>query len=102
MPKLITIAMSEARPKLTQIVEDADNKGQSYVIISKSKPKAVLVGIDQYNEMIDRLERIDEKTRAALDMEDEADEALARELRLKDRKTTTYHPFKDFRNSLES
>jgi prevent-host-death family protein len=48
--------MAEARPKLTQLVEEVAAGGEPYLIISGSKVKAVLVGIDQYNDMAQRLE----------------------------------------------
>ncbi len=48
--------MAEARPKLTQIVNDVSAGGDPYFVVANSKVKAVLIGIDQYNDMVERLE----------------------------------------------
>ncbi len=56
MGKIKSIGMAEARPKLTQLVEEVSNGGEPYLIVSGSRVKAVLVGINQYNDMIERLE----------------------------------------------
>ena len=58
MGKIKSIGMAQARPKLTQLVEEV-NKGDSpYLIISGSKVKAVLIGIKQYNDLLEKLEDI--------------------------------------------
>jgi prevent-host-death family protein len=51
-----SIGMAEARPKLTQLVEDVYNGGEPYLIVSGSKVKAVIIGIDRYNDLMERLE----------------------------------------------
>jgi prevent-host-death family protein len=56
MGKVKSIGMAEARPRLTQLVEEVSNGGEPYLIVSGSRVKAVLVGINQYNDMIERLE----------------------------------------------
>lgn len=48
--------MADARPKLTQLVEEVAEGGSPYLIISGSKVKAVIIGIHQYNDMIERIE----------------------------------------------
>ena len=48
--------MAEARPKLTQLVDEVSGGGGAYLIVSGSKIKAVLIGIDEYNDMVERLE----------------------------------------------
>jgi prevent-host-death family protein len=53
-----SIGMAEARPKLTQLVEDVYNGGEPYLIVSGSKVKAVIMGIDRYNDMVERLENL--------------------------------------------
>lgn len=60
MSKIKSIGISKARPKLTQIVEEV-NKGDSpYLIISGSEIKAVLIGVDQYNDMLEKLEDLED------------------------------------------
>jgi prevent-host-death family protein len=56
MYKIKSIGMAEARPKLTQLVDEVSEGKTPYLIISGSKVKAVLIGIDEYNDMIERLE----------------------------------------------
>jgi prevent-host-death family protein len=56
MNRIKSIGMAEARPRLTQLVDEVSNGGDPYLIVSGSRVKAVLVGLDQYNDMIERLE----------------------------------------------
>ncbi len=56
MNRIKSIGMAEARPRLTQLVDEVSNGGGPYLIVSGSKVKAVLVGLNQYNDMIERLE----------------------------------------------
>lgn len=58
MKRIKSIGMAEARPKLTQLVDEVHKGNEPYLIISGSRVKAVLVGIDQYNDMVERLEDI--------------------------------------------
>jgi len=72
MGKIKSIGMAEARPKLTQLVEEVSNGGEPYLIVSGSRVKAVLVGINQYNDMIERLEDLSDSAeilQAELDQE---------------------------------
>ena len=48
--------MAEARPRLTQLVDEVSTGGDPYLIVSASRVKAVLIGLNQYNDMIERLE----------------------------------------------
>ena len=56
MSKIKSIGMAEARPKLTQLVEEVNSNGEPYLIVSGSKVKAVLIGIDRFNDLMERLE----------------------------------------------
>ena len=57
MPRIRSISVSEARPRLAAIVEEVSQEGvEPYFIISRSKVKAVLLGIEEYNYLMDRLE----------------------------------------------
>jgi len=72
MGKIKSIGMAEARPRLTQLVEEVSNGGEPYLIVSGSRVKAVLVGINQYNDMIERLEDLSDSAeilQAELDRE---------------------------------
>ncbi|MBI2836526.1 MAG: type II toxin-antitoxin system Phd/YefM family antitoxin [Chloroflexi bacterium] len=72
MTKIKSIGMAEARPKLTQLVNEVSVGGEPYLIVSGSRVKAVLIGIDQYNDLIERLEDLSdaaELLQAQLDKE---------------------------------
>ncbi len=72
MGRIKSIGMAEARPKLTQLVDEVSGGGEPYLIVSGSKVKAVLVGINQYNDMLERLEDLSdaaELLQAELDKE---------------------------------
>jgi len=56
MSRIKSIGMAEARPRLTQLVDEVSSGEQPYLIVSGSQVKAVLIGINQYNDMIERLE----------------------------------------------
>ena len=44
MSSIKSIGMAEARPKLTQLVEEVYAGGEPYLIISGSRVKAVIIG----------------------------------------------------------
>ena len=72
MSRIKSIGMAEARPKLTQLVNEVSGGGEPYLIVSGSQVKAVLVGINQYNDMTERLEDLSdtaELLRADLEQE---------------------------------
>ena len=88
MGRIKSIGMAEARPKLTQLVEEVSNGGEPYLIVSGSRVKAVLLGVNQYNDMVERLEDLFDSTellRAELDQEPTMpfEEHLARSKELK-------------------
>ncbi len=56
MGKIRTIAISQARPNLTQLVNEVNEGGEPYLIVANSQVKAVLIGINQFNDMVERLE----------------------------------------------
>ena len=62
MNRIKSIGMAEARPKLTQLVDEVSGGEQPYLIVSGSQVKAVLIGINQYNDMIERLEDLSDAT----------------------------------------
>ncbi len=56
MGRIKSIGMAEARPRLTQLVDEVSGGGEPYLIVSGSRVKAVLIGVNQYNDMVERLE----------------------------------------------
>lgn len=72
MGRIKSVGMAEARPRLTQLVDEVNQGGEPYLIVSGSRVKAVLIGINQYNDMIERLEDLSdsiEVLQAQLDRE---------------------------------
>jgi prevent-host-death family protein len=60
MEKVKTIGIAEVRLKLTQLVDDVSRGGQPYTIVSSSRAKAVLMGVDEYNALIEKLEDLED------------------------------------------
>ena len=60
MAKIKSISISEARPKLTHLVDDVSKGGDPCFIIANSEIKAVLLGIDEYNALRERLEDLED------------------------------------------
>ncbi len=62
MAKMRIVGVAEARPKLTQLVEAVNQGGDPYFIVADSKVKAVLIGIEQYNDMMEQIEDMNTPT----------------------------------------
>ncbi|MDO8670004.1 MAG: type II toxin-antitoxin system Phd/YefM family antitoxin [Dehalococcoidia bacterium] len=60
MPKVRVVPISEARPNLTSLVEEVGQSHEPCFIASHSKVKAVLLAIDEYDSLIDRLEDLED------------------------------------------
>jgi prevent-host-death family protein len=60
MDKIKTIGIAEVRPRLTQLVDEVSKGGQPYTIVSGSRAKAVLMGVDEYNSLIEKLEDMED------------------------------------------
>ncbi len=82
MKTIKSIGMAEARPKLTQLVADVSGGGEPYLIVSGSRVKAVLLGIDHYNSLIERLEDLaDAKALLQAELENESTISFEEHLR---------------------
>ncbi len=51
MAKEKILSFVEARANLSEIVEQANKRGQTYVIAKREKPVAVIVGFEKYQDM---------------------------------------------------
>ena len=60
MARIKSISISEARPKLTHLVDDVSAGGEPCFIIANSEIKAVLLGIDDYNTLREQLEDLED------------------------------------------
>ena len=53
MAKENILSLVEARANLSDVVEQANQRGQTYVIAKRGKPVGVIVGYRKYQEMAD-------------------------------------------------
>ncbi|MBI2917329.1 MAG: type II toxin-antitoxin system Phd/YefM family antitoxin [Chloroflexi bacterium] len=60
MAKVKAISITEARPRLTHLVNEVAEGGEPYFIVSNSQVKAVIMGLDEYNHLMDRLEDLED------------------------------------------
>jgi len=55
LEKLKSISVSEARALLASLIEQVES-GEPYFLVSRSRVRAVLMGIAQYDALLERLE----------------------------------------------
>lgn len=60
MSEAKVVPVSEARAKLTALIDEAALGEQRFLIASRSKVKAVLLGAEAYNELMERLEDLED------------------------------------------
>ncbi len=60
MAKVKAVSITEARPKLTHLVNEVAEGGEPYLIVANSQVKAVIMGLDEYNSLLDRLEDLED------------------------------------------
>lgn len=51
MAKEKILSFVEARANLSEVVEQASKRGQTYVIAKREKPVAVIIGFEKYQDM---------------------------------------------------
>ncbi len=51
MAKEKILSFVEARANLSEVVEQANKRGQTYVIAKREKPVAVIIGFEKYQDM---------------------------------------------------
>ncbi len=52
------INMASVRANLSEVVSKSSTEGESYIIHSRGKPKAVLMGIEEYRSLIATVEEM--------------------------------------------
>ncbi|MBI4493665.1 MAG: type II toxin-antitoxin system Phd/YefM family antitoxin [Chloroflexi bacterium] len=60
MGEVKVVPISEARARLTTLVDEVARGQETYFIASRSRVKAVLLGADAYNTLVDRLEDLED------------------------------------------
>ena len=59
MERLRSISVSEARALLASLIEQVEG-GEPYFLVSRSRVRAVLMGIGQYDALLERLEDLED------------------------------------------
>jgi prevent-host-death family protein len=59
MERLRSISVSEARAMLANLIEQVE-VGEPYLLVSRSRVRAVLMGIAQYDALLERLEDLED------------------------------------------
>jgi len=47
------------RGKASKVIKNIESDNESYIIVKNNKPKAVIVSVDEYNRMVDSLEKME-------------------------------------------
>ena len=55
------VGLKELRPGLPGVVKEAGGKSERFIITKRGKPAAVLMGIDDYEDMVETLEILSDK-----------------------------------------
>ncbi|MBI4312672.1 MAG: type II toxin-antitoxin system Phd/YefM family antitoxin [Chloroflexi bacterium] len=56
MDKIMSVSLAEAKRKLGQLLQELQASGGQYLIVTDNQVKAVLLSVDMYNAMVERLE----------------------------------------------
>jgi len=59
MQRLKSISVSEARALLASLIDQVES-GEPYFLVSRSRVRAVLMGIGQYDALLERLEDLED------------------------------------------
>lgn len=60
-PKIKTINAFTARTHLGRLIKQVSEKGETYVLTKKGKPKVVIVGVKEYEELLEILAEENDK-----------------------------------------
>jgi prevent-host-death family protein len=60
MQRVKVLPISEARPNLTALVEEVAQSREPYFIATHSKVKAVLLGVEEYNTLLEQIEELED------------------------------------------
>ncbi len=56
MDKVMSVSLGEAKRKLGQLLQELHDNGGQYLIVADNQVKAVLLSVDSYNWMVERME----------------------------------------------
>ncbi|MFQ5879443.1 MAG: type II toxin-antitoxin system Phd/YefM family antitoxin [Dehalococcoidia bacterium] len=66
MGKIQSTSISNARHRLSSLIEEVETSSEPYFIVCNSKIKAVLIGITQYNVLLERIEDLEDSLEISL------------------------------------
>ena len=75
---MTTAPLTEARERLSEIIDDVVNRGSQWTITRHGRPVAVVMSHDEYEELIETLNVFSDETAIAAVAEAEADLAAGR------------------------
>ena len=55
------VSLKELRPGLPGVVKEASGKSERFIITRRGKPEAVLIGADDYEDLLETLEILSDK-----------------------------------------
>jgi prevent-host-death family protein len=55
------ITLKKLRPGLPQVIKDIDTKLDRYIVIKRGKPVAVMMGLDDYDGLLETIEILSDK-----------------------------------------
>ena len=55
------ITLKELRPRLPQVMQNVDTKMDRYIVTRRGKPAAVIMGLDDYEGLMETLELLSDK-----------------------------------------
>jgi antitoxin YefM len=55
------VSLKELRPGLPRVVKEASGKSERFIITRRGKPEAVLIGADDYEDLVETLEILSDK-----------------------------------------
>ena len=82
---MLSIPLSEAKAKLARLVQDAETLGETVVITRSGRPAGILMGIEEYEGLLETLEiladpALREAVRAGMDDAERGDIVAHEEL----------------------
>ena len=60
MSRIRSVSVSEARAKLSALVDDVATTHEPLLVVSRSKVRAVLLSVDAYNDLVEAVEDLED------------------------------------------
>lgn len=87
-----TLSLKQLRPDLPKVINQIDRRMDRYVITKRGKPSVVILGVDDYEALMETLDIVNDKEAVAAIRRGERDIAAG--------KTTSWRAFKKSREKV--